>query len=451
MKRYTKFFLCALICSLTTFACTDSYLGIEQLDLGTDKPEKVIVNKVVPKSGALEIHFTLPKGNPNNAQVVATYKNKAGEDVEFKVSRYSNVILVEGFTGTDEVTVEVVSVDESGNKSDATLVKDRPLLSPLEIAMQSLVASSAFGGVKLEWKNEEAHPFAIHVLTEDEIQKGVKTLIEDPTKTIYSSDSLNTAVYLRQYENIEQSFGFVLSDKWGNRTDTLIQLITPYKEDVIDYNRVQAVSYFNPTYGTTSKDYEEFGVDPITGIPNDATTHSASFAPITMFNGVTSANNFLARKFYYQPAGTSSSERVYINDVYVTFDLNQDLRLSRVQIYPRPSSSYLYSRSSVKRFRIWGTNDANTSRWSEFPGNWTLIGEYIGRDPANAASITQEETDYFYNKQEYTIAEDNVNVEATPTAAFRYMRLQLMESYTPTANFYTINEFKLFGEIINTY
>ena len=142
-------------------SCMKSYLGIEQLDLGTGKPEKLTVNKVVSKSGSLEIHFTLPKGNPNNAQVVATYKNKAGRNVEFKVSRYSNVILVEGFTGTDEVKVELVCVDESGNKSDVTLVTEKPLLSPVEIAMQSLVASPAFGGVKLEWENKQAHPFAI--------------------------------------------------------------------------------------------------------------------------------------------------------------------------------------------------------------------------------------------------------------------------------------------------
>ncbi len=451
MKRYITYAFIVLAGNLMLLSCMKSYLGIEQLDLGTDKPEKLTVNKVVPKSGSLEIHFTLPKGNPNNAQVVATYKNKAGRNVEFKVSRYSNVILVEGFTGTDEVKVELVCVDESGNKSDVTLVTEKPLLSPVEIAMQSLVASPAFGGVKLEWENKQAHPFAIHVLTEDEIQKGVRTLMEDPSKTIYSSDSLNTAIYLRQYENVEQPFGFVLSDKWGNRTDTLVRRITPYKEDIIDYNRVQEVAYFNPSYGTAGKDYSLYGVDPITGIQNDGTSHSASFRPQTMFNGVTAANNFLAYKFFMLPAGQPTSQRTFVQDLYVTFDMNMDLRLSRVQIYPRPSASYLYARSSVKRFRIWGTNDANSARWSAFPEGWTLIGEYVGKEPANRASITQEETDYFYNRQEYTISEDNVNPEASPTESFRYMRLQLMETYTPNETFYTINEFKLFGEVINTY
>lgn len=452
MKRYLIYACAVLASSLMLLSCMDSYLGLEQLDLGGEKPEKLTINKVVPKSGALEIHFSMPSGNPNNAKVVATYTNKAGNLMEFKVSRYSNVILVEGFTGTEEVTVELVNIDESGNKSDATLVKDKPLLSPVENARKSLMASPAFGGVRLDWENKQGQPFAIHVLTEDELQLGVKVLMEDASKTVYSKDSSNTAVYLRQYDSFEQKFGFVLSDKWGNRTDTVITMVTPYKEEIIDYNLIKAVTYFNPSYGTAGKDYTLHGVDPVTGIPNDGIAHSATFAPQTMFNGITAANNYLAYKFFVQPLGQPNSPRVYVQDLYATVDLNQDIRLSRVQIYPRPSASYAYARSSVKRFRIWGTNDANSTRWSKFPEGWTLVGEYIGKMPANPmAAPTPEETDYFYNRQEYIIAEDNVNPTAIPTESFRYMRLQMMESYTATETFYTINEFKLFGEVIKKY
>lgn len=449
MKKYLNYMYVVFLTNLILSSCMDSYLGIEQLKLTTDKPDKLTIDKVIPKSGALEIHFTLPAGNPNNAQVLATYKNKLGKMVEFKVSRYSNVILVEGFTGTDQVIVDLVNVDESGNKSDVVQVKEKPLLSPVEIARHSLTAIPAFGGVKLSWENKEAKQFAIHVLTEDELQLGVKSLVEDPYKTVYSKDSLNTSVYLRQYADFEQKFGFVLSDKWGNRTDTLVQLITPYKEEIIDYKLVQGVSNFNPTYGTAGLDYALKGVDPVTGIQNDGTAHSATYQPKTMFNGVTTANDYLAYKFFMQPAGTT--QKTYVQDVYATLDLNQDLRLSRVQVYPRPSVSYAYARSSVKRFRIWGTDDSNKTRWSKFPEGWTLIGEYVGKSPAFASAITQEELDYFYNKQEYTILDDNVNVEAQPSKSFRYMRLQFMESYTATETFYTINEFKLFGEVLKKY
>lgn len=449
MQRHLIFSFLVLYSTLMLQSCMDSYLGLEQQSLSSDKPGKPIIEKVVPTSGGLEVHFSLPKGSPNNVQILATYTNKNGKPVEFKASRYSNMILVEGFTGTEEVTVELLSMDESGNKSDIIQVKDKPLLSPVEIARNSLSAIPAFGGVKLTWENNEALPFAIHVLTEQEIQKGVIQLMEDPTKRVYSSSSKNTSVYLRQYGSFEQKFGFVLSDKWGNRTDTLVQLITPYKEEVIDYKLVKSVSYFNPSFGTAGRDYNLFGVDATTGIQNDGTAHSATFQPQTMFNGITAGSEYLAYKFFVQPAG--QSQKTYIQDVYATFDMNQDLRLSRVQINPRPTISYAYARSSVKRFKIWGTNDANANRWSTFPEGWILIGEYIGKMPGFSSAITPEELDYFYNKQEYSIVDDNVNPNATPAESFRYMRLQMMESYTPTETFYTINEFKLFGEILKKY
>ncbi len=269
MNRYIQTFLMAIMSSLLLTTCVDSYMGIEQVQTSSVKPEKLTVNEIIPKSGALDIHFTLPKGNPHIAQVVATYTNKRGKSMEFKVSRYSAHILVEGFTGTDEVSVELRCIDTSGNESDATVVKASPLLSPVEIALNTLYVEPAFGGVKVEWQNANADPFIIHVLTEDSLQKGVVSFVEDPTKAIYTTDSVNTFAYIRQYPSVEKKFGFTVSDKWGNRTDTLEQFLTPYKEEEIDYNRIKAITFFNPTYYAGSRDYDTYAINPATGIQND--------------------------------------------------------------------------------------------------------------------------------------------------------------------------------------
>ncbi|MGV3762468.1 DUF5126 domain-containing protein [Parapedobacter sp.] len=437
--------------SILLSGCNDTYLGVEQLKTDGQAPGSLVVGEVTPKPGALEIQFKLPKGEPDIAQVVASYTNKRGELVEFDVSRYSSSILVEGFTGTDEVTVALVCIDASGNRSETTLVNAAPLLSPVEQALTTMTVEPAFGGVKVDWENKSAQPFAIHVLTEDTLQKGVASLQEDPSKTIYNSDSVNTTAYLRQYPSVEQEFGFVISDKWGNRTDTLIHSLVPYEEVEIDYEKVEAVSFFNPTLYAGSRDYGTYGVNGSTGIQNDGNCHGANFAPQTMFNGNRSGNQFYGYKFVKNLTDSDPANRETVHDFYVTFDLNMDVRLSRVKIYPRTGLAYTYSRSSVKRFRIWGTNDANTQRWEKFPETWTLIGEYVGREPANLASLTDEEIEYFNTKQEYAIAEGNVNPEGQPTASFRYMRIQLMESYNANEAFYTINEFQMFGEVLNTY
>lgn len=452
MNKVMKLLLLAgTIGTLLFAACNDTYLGISQIKTDSDAPGSVTVNEVIPKPGALEIRFSLPKGEPDIEKVVASYTNKQGRLMEFNVSRYSSSILVEGMTGTGEVTVAVVCVDASGNSSAVTHVSAAPLLSPVEEALRTMTVEPAFGGVKVDWQNKSAQPFAIHVLTEDTLQKGVVSLQEDPSKTIYNSDSTQTTAYVRQYPSIEQRFGFVISDKWGNRTDTLIQLLTPYKEQQINPSKVEAVSFFNPTVYAGSRDYGVYGVNSSTGIQNDGNSHGAAHVPQTLFNGDPAGNQFYGYKFVKNLSDPDPANRETVHDFYLTFDLHMDVRLSRVKIFPRTGINYTYTRSSVKRFRIWGTNDQNSQRWQKFPETWTLIGEYVGREPVNLASLTDEEIDYFNNRQEYVIAEGNVNPEGQPTESFRYMRLQLMESYNANEAFYTINEFQMFGEVLNSY
>lgn len=451
MKRYINYILVTLLTSLLMVACGDSYMGIEQVKTHSVKPDKITINEVIPKSGALEIHFSLPKGNPNISEVVASYINKKGKKMEFSVSRYSSFILVEGLTGTNEVTIELVCIDTSGNESEIIFVKSAPLISPVEVALNTMKVVPAFGGLKVEWENFSAKPFAIHVLSEDSLQKGVVSLVEDPTKTIYTSDSVNTFTYVRYYPSMEQKFGFTISDKWGNRTDTLINFLTPYKEEEIDYKLVKEVSFFNPTLFNGRRDYAIYGENPATGLQNDGNAHAAAYVGGNMFNGVTSGSGPLIYKFVKNLSDKDPANHIYVQDVYTTFDLNMSLRLSRIKIYPRTGLVYTYNRSSPSRFRIWGTNDSNSERWAKFPGTWTLIGEYVGRRPLDSNNLTPEEIEYFNVNQEYSISEDNVNPTANPTETFRYMRLQLMESYNPNESFYTINEFQMFGDVQQYY
>lgn len=451
MNIYKNSFFIAIISALLFVSCLDSYTGIEQVKIDTTKPDKITVNEVIPKSGALEIHFTLPKGNPNIAQVVASYINKKGSRMEFKVSRYSASILVEGLIGTDEVSVELICIDTSGNESDVTVVKAAPLISPVEIAFNTMKIEPAFGGIKVEWENLHADPFVIHVLTEDTIQIGVSSLVEDLSKAIYSTDSVNTFAYVRHYPSIERKFGFIVSDKWGNRTDTLVNYFTPYKEEKIEFNRVKAVTFFNPTFYGGSRDYDTYGVNPATGIQNDGNSHGTGNAPQTIFNGVKTGTLFYCYKFVKNLTNPDPAKHEMVQDVYATFDLNMDVRLSRIIIFPRPTITYTYNRSSPKRFRIWGTNDDNNERWSKFPETWTLIGEYISPEPVDRDNLTPEEIEYFNQKNEFVISEGNVNPDAQTTESFRYMRLQLMESYNPLIPYYTINEFEMYGDVINYY
>ncbi|MFV0431759.1 MAG: DUF5126 domain-containing protein [Alphaproteobacteria bacterium] len=445
--------LILLVSIISVVACNDPYLGLEKNVSDSVSPGRLVVDKVVPKAGALEIFFTLPKEDADIARVVASYTNKRNENVETAVSRYSTSILVEGFFGIDEKKVNLVCEDNSGNQSEITEVRDSPLLSPVEMARQSMVVEEAFGGVRIDWDNISGDMLVIHVLTDDTLQiKGETVFVEDVSKRIYTRDTLDkqTFAYVRQYPDMEQRFGFTISDKWGNSSDTLVGNWTPYREDVIDYRYVSEMDVFGWRYSSgKSLDYYTEGIDPVTGLQRDGLFYGGSYRPKTLFDNST-GNAFFCTRFTKNANDNDASNDTLVPVSYITFNLNVDTRLSRMVVYPRPNDPYAYG--TLKRFRIWGTDDNNPNRWTQFPEGWKLVGEFVSPDAAIPGNPTDEEIVYVRNNgYAFDVKDDNVSPDADYFSVFRYMRLEMMETYNPDVKNFTPTEMKLWGLIENEY
>ena len=69
----------------------------------------------------------------------------------------------------------------------------------------------------------------------------------------------------------------------------------------------------------------------------------------------------------------------------------------------------------------------------------------------NPGNPTADEKAMWADGFEFNILDDNLNPEANPAAAVRYLRIELLDSFTPTSNFYTLNELEFWGEISQTY
>ena len=70
-------------------------------------PEMVTVRSVEPISGGAIIHVSIPD-DPNLKGVVAVYERN-GEEVNTKISRYVDSLVVEGFPTMDQQTVKIYS------------------------------------------------------------------------------------------------------------------------------------------------------------------------------------------------------------------------------------------------------------------------------------------------------------------------------------------------------
>lgn len=215
-------------------------------------------------------------------------------------------------------------------------------------------------------------------------------------------------------------------------------------EKTIDSNEIEALDVFNPTYDRENKDYDTYGVDPITGVPYDGSYHNnTTLGPGSIFNGDRTTNAFYGYKF--------KKNGEFVQSFYLSYDLNVDVQLSSVQIYPRTAYAYRYKSAQPKRFRIWGTNDANQDKFVKFPETWTLIGEYVGKEPVDRDNLTPEETYHHLENNVFEIVEGNVDPDATPTETVRYIRIELLESYDPGEFFYCFNELVMKGYVHHYY
>lgn len=447
VNKYIKVLSVALITSLAAISCADTYLGLEQQQTDTVPPQMPNIDNVISKSGAVEIHFSLAKGDADITQVIASYTNQRGQKLEFTASRYSSSILVEGFYGTDETTIDLVAVDNSGNVSETVIVKASPQPSPIEIAFQSLTAETGWGGVKIDWENTAGDLLIFDVLTEDTtVVVGDTLFVEDPSKRIYTRemDEDKTITTVRTFPPFEQKFGFVISDSWGNRSDTLVSYVTPIEEFPVDHNYIEAVNWFNWQFTSGStKDFDTEGVNQATGVLNDGLFYNPGYGPKTLFDGSTAGAFYVAK--YTRNLGQADAELV--DNVYCTYDLKVDTRLSRMELWWR--SHLVYKAHSVKHFRLWGTDDNNAEKDIKFPETWTLIGEYIVPDALDKNNITNEEKEAADGYQ-IAVLEDNVNENAEPTTTFRYLRIEMLDSFDDHS-VYTWNEMKLYGTRENKY
>lgn len=443
----------AATCILAFASCSESYDGLEIIHTDNIAPQKPTVTEIIPRAGALEIHYELSKQDKDVAQIIASY-TKNGVKKEFNASRYVSKILVEGFMGSSEQTVDLQVVDNSGNLSEITQIKGTPLKSPVEEAFESLNVKRAFGGVRVAWKNTSGDFITIHVLTNDTLQiKGDTVFTEDPSKMIYTRDTItaNTFAYVRNYPPVEQKFGFSITDKWGNRTDTLVAMLTPIREDHVDSKKIKVIKEFGYEFSNgKTKDYDLYGfLDAEKTFQKDGLFYAGWAGPETLFDGyVGPGGQFYCNKFTKNHADGDPENDEIIQSAFVSYDLKCDVKLGRFKVWWRSTP---WGSSNVRRWRFWGTTDANPSRLSKFPEGWDLVGEYRVKDPLNPDNPTESEKAMWANGIEFNILDDNLDPTANPETIIRYIRIEMIESFNPETIIYTFNEMEFWGEVDKTY
>ncbi|WP_270089046.1 DUF5000 domain-containing lipoprotein [Sphingobacterium sp. SYP-B4668] len=382
------------IISFVLLGCGEDYIG--QYPLDEVAPGKVTNVSVENKAGGSVITYSIPSdADFSYVKVVYTIK---GEKKEQKASAFKQKVALEGFGKSESQQITLFAYDKSENASDPVFVDIQPLDAPVYSMVESVVVKDDFGGIRLDWQNQDKSAIVLTVLTTTD-QFGVEEWIE--ADRFYSSSTVGGA-NIRGYNDEERFFGLYFRDRWDNSSDTLYVKAHPLYEEQLDKSKFRR---WNPS-----------------GIPYNAYT-DAAWRIENLWNGLISGTNYGFASFTHDN----------------TFDTGQLARLSRIKINNRyENDALIYNFAHPKKFQIWGSAHPNVN--ADF-SNWILLGEFESTKPSGLplGQYSDDDKNYAWAKGE----EWNFPLDIP---AVRYIRWFVLDSWGGS-EYTQVGELTLWGKV----
>ncbi|MDD4591879.1 MAG: DUF5126 domain-containing protein [Parabacteroides sp.] len=349
---------------------------------GTDSiaPDTISIINVENLPGAAKITYNLP--NDKDLVLVEAVYTIDGKKQRTSASVYTNSLTVYGFGSTDAQTIQLYSVDRSGNYSQGVNVVINPLTPPVISIFESIKMGPSFGGVSLQWDNPSESNVSLWLLVKD------STGIHKEVETIYTSAS-SGQFKLRGFEAKKELFGVYVRDRWNNLSDTLFAELTPLYEEKIDSKFFKRLS-----------------------LPRDE-DDAGQFS--RMFDGNIAV-------------GMYTSVAVSLSPVFFTIDLGQPVMLSRYILWHRQSNPY--NNCSPKLWKVYGTlnpdfSNSDTNYWvNGYQKDWELLS-----DVNNISQYKPSGDDLQNTSEDLAAALAGFDIECTNETPVRYLRFEITENW----------------------
>jgi hypothetical protein len=327
--------------------------------------------------GAATIRYSLPADN-DVLYVIGEYEIKPGVNYNVKSSYYNNSLTVVGFGTTNEYNVNLYAVDRSGNRSEKKTVTVKPLSPPVQTAFATLDYVQGFGGIYLTFENAAKANLVANVLIKDEHGDWKEY---DKYYTALPMGSYS----VRGLDAVPTTFGISIYDRWENRSDTLIQEITPIYEAELNTARFKQLA-----------------------LPGDATN---LWNMTMLWDGIPDNNG-----------GFASSESF---PKHFQFNLGTKTKLSRFKLWGVYTQDRFYLSGNVREFELWGSD--NPDPQGSFDG-WELIGTYTVIKPSG---LPEGEL----SADDRAIALAGIDFDVSPDAPpATYLRVNILSTFGAPRN-----------------
>lgn len=378
------------------------------------KPGVVTNVKVDNGPGSAIITYDLPNSD-NILYVQATYKINDKITRNSKSSYYSDTIRVDGFAKGQEYTVTLTTVSRANISSDPVEVKVNPGTPPYLAALPSIITKPDFGGINVTVQNPSKSDIGIIAITKDPITKQFEIVNQNYTSQAEVSYSL------RGYDTVDREFGFYITDRWENVSDTVYTTVKPIFEQQMDKSK------FNRYL---------LGTDVRTGF---------GWEIENLWNGNTGSPGY----------HTEQPIQPLVWPAVITFDMGKASKLSRYTIWNRGidgSGNWLWQAGAPKTWTLWGRESNPVDETMPYgpgaPGvgqtstsGWINLGTFVLPDkPSGLPNPQYSNEDLAFWNAGFSF---NFSLDLPKV---RYIRFQCLENASLTNNFFNITELTFWGD-----
>lgn len=403
-----KKILYSIAVMLTIAACDsrlDEHLRLIPTDDTIPVPQPLTVTDVRNTPGGAVIHFSYPDDD-NIRGAIATY-SRNGVEVNAKVSRYVDSLVVVGFPNTDtrEIAVSTFNVNEV--KSEARKVSVTPLAPSISTVKPTLMET--FGGVKILIEGNEAKDdLAVCLLRDADLSDASKPVSQMKwveVTTLFTASN-NIKLTRRNLAPVEALYAVYIRDHWGNISDTTVMAVTPVEENKLDHSKFfDAVLPDDNCFTANATNY------PVKALWDDS--------------GASSPGHFFACDKAPRPC-------------WLTIGLGQKAQLSRVHTLPRIDYN-IWTNAHPRDFEFWGwtgeekpTGEPNSHNEHGFEDGWVFLGRFTQYKPSgyeedgSVGSYTAEDREYFNAGNDFEF-----DSEIWPNAndAITYLRVVFVDNF----------------------
>jgi len=378
------------------------------------KPGVVTNIKVVNFNGGAYITYSLPDSK-NILYVQADYQINDVATRQTKSSYYSDSITVDGFAKSQDYKVVLRTVSRAAVESDSVVVTVHPETPPYLLVRNSLVVKNDFGGLNIAAQNKFSANVGIITIGPDLVTNQTKIINQNYT-------GLNNISYsIRGYDTIPKKFSIYVTDKWGNRSDTLTSSVTPIYEAQMDKSKFQAFV-----------------------LPSDAPT-GFGWNIQNMWNGTAASPGY----------HTTQPITPLVWPACITFDMGQTARFSRYTIWDRGidgSNNFLWQAGAPTQWVLWGRTDTPVDEsmpdennlppvGSATPKGWINLGVYTL--PAKPSGLPNPS----YTNDDLAFWNAGFSYDFSLTLPkVRYLRFECLHNASGSDNFFNIMELTFWGD-----